>query len=311
MWIHDFLRDRRQKVVVNGQISYKLQVTSGVPQGSVLGPTLFLVYINDLPQQVSCDISLFADDTLIYQIVNSPADKQVFQKNIDSLEKWALSCSMPFNVRKCSVMIFNQTCHAPDASYTLFGTPLEYQYLCVILQSDLKFTKHIEFKTMKAKRGLGMIKRALYDAPERARLLAYTSLCRPHVEYASAVWDPAKEYLKYDLEMVQNSAVRFISSLKGRESVTEALKKLSLETLCDSRKTNRRNLLMRLLSSEENHSSLISSYDELMEQRPGNVAITRAAARGDPPTIYAKTSVYHNSFLPRTVRELKSLIGHH
>ena len=74
-WIHDFLMDRKRKVRIKEKLSYELPVTSGVPQGSVLGPTLFLAYINDLPDHVDCDISLFADDTLIYQVVNNAQDK--------------------------------------------------------------------------------------------------------------------------------------------------------------------------------------------------------------------------------------------
>ena len=206
-------------------------------------------------------------------------------------------------------MMFNQTQYSPQPNYSLSNTQLEVvdetKYLGVTIQSDLKFNKHITSKTAKARQQTGMVKRALYDAPERAKLLAYTSLCRPHVEYASAVWDPALEYLKHDIEMVQNNAIRFISKLKGRDSITEARGKLNLQTLCERRQNSRRSLLMRLLSSEENHSSLISSYDELTQVRLPNQPTTRAATRGDPPTIYAKTSVYHNSFLPRTVREMK------
>jgi len=107
MWIHEFLRDRKQKVVVASQKSLELDVTSGVPQGSVLGPTLFLVYINDLPQQIKCNISLFADDTLIYQTVNNQVEKETFQSNINLLENWASEWCMSFNVTKCSVMSFN------------------------------------------------------------------------------------------------------------------------------------------------------------------------------------------------------------
>ena len=309
MWIHDFLLDRKQKVRIKGNLSSELSVTSGVPQGSVLGPTLFLAYINDLPNNINCKISLFADDTLIYQVVNNNQDHERFQKNITALQNWSQDWCMSFNIDKCSVLAFNSTSTSPSAEYYLNDTSLEIvqetKYLGVILQSDLKFTKHIQVKVGKAKRQLGMIKRALFDAPEKARLLAYTSLCRPHVEYAASVWDTSLEYLIHDIEMVQNSAIRFISKLKGRESITMARENLQIETLAERRTKIRHSLLLRLLSKEENHNTLISSYDELMNERSSNIAVTRAAARSEPPTIYAKKNIYHNSFLPKTVRELK------
>ena len=313
MWIHDFLRDRKQRVVVSQHKSQELKVTSGVPQGSVLGPTLFLVYINDLPQHVNCHLSLFADDTLIYQTVNTPTDHSQFQCNIDAMEEWANTWLMSFNVSKCSIMAFNQKQELPSPSYTLANTPLdvvqETKYLGVIIQSNLKFHTHIQTKIIKAKRQLGMIKRALYDAPKDAKLLAYTSLCRPLIEYASALWDPVLSYLVYDLDMVQNCAVRFISNLKGRESVTKASRELNLETLSDRRMSARHNLLMKILSKDDNHPALIDSYDEIMNTRTVGQATTRATTRGEPTTIYARSSAFHSSFLPRTVRELKGKLS--
>ena len=91
-----------------------------------------------------------------------------------------------------------------------------------------------------------MIKRALHNAPEAAKRLAYTSLCRPHVQYAASVWDPYLECLNHDIEMIQNKAVRFISNIKKRKSVTEAREKLCLDTLVNRRKKIRHNLILRL-----------------------------------------------------------------
>ena len=111
------------------------------------------------------------------------ADTQRFQNNIDALEKWSNTWKIAFIVSKCSGMVFNHKKGAPVADYTLANVQLEIvdetKYLSVILQSNLKFDKHIQSKTRQARQQLDMIKSVLYDAPEKAKLLAYTTLCRP------------------------------------------------------------------------------------------------------------------------------------
>ena len=119
------------------------------------------------------------------------------------------------------------------------------------------------------------------------------------------VWDPNLEYIAHNIDMVQHDAVRFISGLKGRDSITSAPENLNLELLAARRGKARHSLLFKLLANQENHNLLINAYEDLMDTRPTNMSNTRAAARGDPRTIYAKTSC-HNRFLPRTVRKLKA-----
>ena len=311
-WIRNFLTKRRQQVVIDGNTSHSLPVCSGVPQGSVLGPTLFLIYINDLPDHLDCNVSLFADDTLIYQEVTSPEEEQRFQNNIDNLLKWSIDWKMPFNTAKCQVMAFNQR-STPNPTYFLGDDALtcvtKATYLGVTVQSNLQFTSHINTKVTEAKRTLGLIKRTLHNAPKKAKLLAYTSLCRPKVEYAATLWDPYNKGLIHDIEMVQNQAIRFIMNIKGlKDSITVAREQLELETLQDRRKRLKMSLLMRILSKEECHKSLSATYDELMNDRANTTIITRAALRGEPTSISATTSIYHNSFLPSTVRDLRDRI---
>ena len=119
-WIQDFLTSRSQKVVVNGQVSSTCYVTSDVQQGSVLGPTLFLLYINDLPDTVTCNTSLYADDTLLYQEVNTKQDQLDFQANVDRVYEWSQKWEIPFNVIKYHAMAFNSRAVLP--SYRLGST---------------------------------------------------------------------------------------------------------------------------------------------------------------------------------------------
>lgn len=305
-WVHNFLSERSQRVVVAGHHSADLPVTSGVPQGSVLGPVLFLLYINDLPGSVTCNVSLFADDTLVYREVNNTQDQNLFQDDIDSLYAWANKWGMAFNPSKCYVMCFNDRLEPP--AYSLGKSTLacvdETTYLGVTLQSNLKFSSHVSKKVTKAKQVLGMLKRGLYDAPKPARLIAYTALCRPILEYASVVWDPSIKQQIYNIEMVQNNAIRFICGIKGRVSISEARDKIALQTLEARRKDLRLKLLMKILSDGDSHKSLVDTYDELMTNRKCNVT-TRSLTQGQPLSIYASSSTYHQSFIPRTIRELK------
>ena len=111
LWIKDFLSERTQQVVLNGLASNTFIVSSGVPQGLVMGPLglLFLVYINDIPEQVECNISIFANDTKIYTAVKSIADSQRLQTDLNSLARWADDCLLRFNANKCKCMSFGST----------------------------------------------------------------------------------------------------------------------------------------------------------------------------------------------------------
>jgi len=307
-WIHDFLLSRTQRVAIKGTLSGELPVTSGVPQGSVLGPTLFLVYINDLPTCVNCNVSLYADDTLLYSVVNTIEDSNHFQTNINALYDWSVQNMMPFNTTKCEVIVFNDKSQQPP-TYTIGGYPLncvnEAKYLGVLIQSDLKFTHHINSKINNANRVLGSIKYTLHDAPEHAKLLAYLSLCRPVLEYSDVLWDPADKASCQKLELVQNKAIRFVKNIKGRSGVTDGRNSLGLQTLEQRRKNHRLSLLMKILSDEEKHNTLSSAYEEITNCRLATTMTTRAAERGEPTSVYASTQAYHNSFLPRSIRDLK------
>ena len=110
-WVKSFLIGRCQPVLVNGDNSEEVPVTSGVPQGSVLGPLLFLLYINDLPENIVSQVRLFADDTAVYITVNNPTEQNTLQEDLDRLQKWEHSWDMEFNPSKCTVINITRSKH--------------------------------------------------------------------------------------------------------------------------------------------------------------------------------------------------------
>ena len=146
-----------------------------------------------------------------------------------------------------------------------------------------------------------MIKRALHNA-EHGLWHILASADRTW-EYAASVWDPSLAYLA-NIKMVQHRAIRYISKIKGRRSITEARNKLELEMLAHRRAKIRHTLLLRILSKQKNDQSLSDAYNELLSDKQDNASLTRATTRGLPLTITAKTSIYRN-ILPKSVRELK------
>ena len=103
-WIRDFLHNRKQRVVINAKPSDWVPVTSGIPQGSVLGPVLILIYVNDLPDIVSSTVKLFADDTKIYRPIRNIQNQKIIQQDLDNLYRWSQVWQLPFNVEKCKVL---------------------------------------------------------------------------------------------------------------------------------------------------------------------------------------------------------------
>ena len=124
-WIKGFLTDRSERVVLDGVTSSSIQVTSGVPQGSALGPVLFLAYINDLPEQVTSLVRLFADETVVYITIHKHTDSQILQDDLHKLELWEGNWNMEFNPSKCQVIHISTSRNPIDTSHTLHGQVLE------------------------------------------------------------------------------------------------------------------------------------------------------------------------------------------
>uniref|UniRef100_A0A803K1Z4 Reverse transcriptase domain-containing protein n=1 Tax=Xenopus tropicalis TaxID=8364 RepID=A0A803K1Z4_XENTR len=231
-WIENWLQDRVQRVVVNGTFSTWNKVLSGVPQGSVLGPLLFNLFINDLGEGIMSNVSVFADDTKLCRPVNSIQDVTSLQQDLDQLAIWAAKWQMRFNVDKCKVMHLG--CKNMQAPYTLNGTALGKSImekdLGVLVDNKLGCSKQCQAAAARANRVLSCIKRGIDSREEGVILPLYRALVRPHLEYAVQFWSPVLKRDITELERVQRRATKLV---KGMESFSyeERLAKLGLFTL--------------------------------------------------------------------------------
>jgi len=236
-WLENWLRDRRQKVGIRGKYSKWRRVESGVPQGSVLGPLLFVVFINDIDSEIVSKISKFADDTKMGRGVDTEEEADVLRKDIEGLHRWAEKWQMKFNKEKCSVMHMGKD--NKRFQYEMGGIVLrtteEERDLGVIVNSSAKPSRQCAEAAGKANKVLGMIKRTIISREKEIMLELYKTLVRPHLEYCVQVWCP---YLRQDvekLEKVQRRATKMIRGF-GNLEYEERLRRCKLTTLEQRRK---------------------------------------------------------------------------
>ena len=236
-WIEDFLRNRRQRVVVNGSESDWREVTSGVPQGSVIGPLLFICYINDLPSVMTgCECKIFADDCKVYRKIETTEDYNILQKNLDLMSEWSKEYMLYFNPKKCVVMHLGR--NNPNKVYSIEDQILdkteEEKDLGVIINKNFSFSTHINKSISKANQSLGIMQRTFTYMDEELFRDIYLPFVRPHLEYCVQVWSP---YLRCEvdkIEKVQRRATKLVPSLHELP-YEERLKKLNLTTLEERR----------------------------------------------------------------------------
>ena len=205
-WSCSYLTSRVQRVVVNGATSSEVHVISGVPQGSVLGPLFFLMYINgasDLVFSPGTHITIYADDILLSKPVVCDDDFLGLQTYLNYLFQWSVSRRFTFNPEKCKFMVVSRRRNPVDPPVLTLGghaitRVFQFTYLGVIVTSDLSWSEHIHVLCTRAKKMLGLLYRTFYlNASTTSLLQLYISLIRPFLEYACQVWNP---HLAKDVE---------------------------------------------------------------------------------------------------------------
>ena len=255
-----FLSDRKQRVVLNGTSSDWKEIYSGVPQGSVLGPLLFLIYINDLTDDIKSNIRLFADDSSLFIKVRSIEEAQaLLSSDLETITAWAHQWKMQFNpeIAKAAIEVIFSSRHKNKGTHpplSCNGTPVIRQewtkHLGFHLDEKLSFKKHIAEAIIKAKKGIALLK-FLSKYLNRAKLdMAYKMHVRPHLEYGDVIFHNRSAELMKLIEKVQYQAGLIVGSCWKGTNRNTLYKELGWESLADRRTFRRLSLYYKILNKK-------------------------------------------------------------
>ena len=304
-----YLQNRKQRVLLNGQSSPWLDVKAGVPQGSVLGPLLFLIYINDLPENLISVSKLFADDTSIFSTVHDIVkSSEDLNKDLDTVKDWAFQWRMNFNPdpnKQATEVVFSRK-KKTDNHPTLYfnespvATAPRQKHLGLILDEKLTFSHHLHDKISKANKGIGVIKRLYNYLPRKSLLIIYKSYIRPHLDYGDIIYDqPHNDSFCRMIESVQyNASLAITGAIKG-SSRERLYQELGLESLGDRRWYRRLVFFFNIVT----RNSPDYLYNFLPDKQRSYDLARRNLFR--PPASH--TNYFSNTFFPYCVSEWNKL----
>ncbi len=279
-------------------------VISGIPQGSVLGPLLFVVFINDLPERVASEVFLYADDTKIFNKIKNNSDVSDLQEDLGKLTQWSNDWLLKFHPDKCKHMRIGRKSGTAPA-YNLQGRNLETIHeekdIGVTIEDQLEFEQHICAKVQKANQMNGLLRRSFDHLDATTFLPLYKSLVRTHLDFASSVWKPTKIKHLEMLESVQRRATKQLPGF-GHLSYAERLRKLELPTLSYRRIRGDLIETYKMLSGED-YDCDAANFLQLNQSSTTNL-------RGHNKKLFlqrAESTLRRNSFAIRIVKIWNSL----
>ena len=302
-WIRTWLTNRKQRLVVDGEKSEEACVASGALQGTVLGPLMFLLYINDIGDNVSKGtyIKLFADDCLLFRKIDSLSDAERLENDLQSIVEWSKTWQMSFNVTNCHTLKVFKKKNPIQFQYTMNNVQVSevdhHPYLGVELEQNMSWSQHITDTANKASSVLGFLRRNLSACSTQVKSTAYKTLVRPKLEYTSSIWDPHHRNKIEQLEKVQRKAARWaMNQYSYTVSVSDLLHQLEWPTLHQQRLYAR---LITMFKIRKNDTAItIPSYVMVPTMRT-----TRSLSSGawGPIQMLTKYDNYKFSFFPRTI----------
>jgi hypothetical protein len=304
-WIEEWLTGRTQRVSIQGELSSECEVESGVPQGTVLGPPLFTVYIDDLETEIErrrLDVLVkkFADDTKGAKVIRGAEDRDKMQEALNCLCDWADSWGMAFNYSKCKVMHVGRK--NPKYDYFMRGTKVsttdEERDVGVLISSNLKPSAQCTKAAGMAMSVLNQLRRNFHYRDRHTFLRLYKQYVRPHLEFSSPAWSPWLIGDREALEKVQEKAVKMVTGLKGTNYEERCLE-LGLETL--QRRRERQDMAMvHKYTAKENQSLFTMASEDGARTR-------RTAGAKCVVAQYARTDIRKHSFAVRAVESWNRL----
>ena len=304
-WIKCFLMNRTQQVVLNGKKSSIASVTSGVPQGTVLAPILFLIYINDLTSYVNSTIRLFADDAYLYRKVETQEDPQILRKDLENLEVWEKMHDMEFHPDKCKVLRITAKTKPIVTKYELHNEKLkcvdEAKYLGVIIHKKLSWKPHVHSICKKARQIISFLQRNLKNCEKNLKEKAYKIYVQPILNYASCVWNPVgygNKGLEDEIGMIERRGARFVyGDWRRLSSPTLMISDLAWISLKHQRKIKSLIMMMKIINKQ------IAIPTSILPKRSRSCDIRFQKK-------YGRVNVYLNSFVPITIDWWNKLPSH-
>ena len=291
-WLTAFLTNREQAVVINNSRSQAQPMISGVPQGSVLGPLLFLILIGDIDQEVANSfLSSFADDTRVGRGIESEGDARLLQADLEAVYRWADTNNMMFNSDKFEVLRYKAKNQNVDFSYTSNGGESIAEKnsltdLGVTMSCDATFREHIQAICSKVKKKAGWALRTFKSRDRLLMMTVWKSLCIPHHDYCSQLWCPNQTGLIQNLELLQRAFIRKIRGLRHL-SYWEQLKNLKLYSLERRRERYIIIYVWQILENLVPNLDVTKIVASGTDDRRGRLCTTPAVSRRAPAAVQA------------------------
>ena len=307
-WFQSYLSNRRQRVVLNGVESNWADVLAGVPQGSILGPLLFLIYINDIVNNIRSSIRLFADDTSIYIIIDDPQTAAfILNSDLDTINVWANDWLVDFNPTKTTSLLISRRqlpiAHPPlEMNNVILNETTSHRHLGLTFSNTCNWSDHIQRVTNTAWSRLHLMRALKIKVNRQALEKMYFAFIRPLLEYSDSVWDNCSNEAKRQLDSIHHEAARIITGGTKPCSLEKLLADLGWDSM-QERRTKHKLVIFYKIINNLTPNYLQEFVPPLVQD--GNPYRLRNSS--DIRTIHTNTNLFYNSFYPSTIREWNNL----